>query len=180
MHNKNYKLREAATMSFLASIRGRLILLVLLLVLPAAALVYSTALHNRELLLAETRQRLNIAAHQASNDLQEVIRDARSLYFALSLAPAIRTQSEPECSRILAETLARMPDFATIIVTDRNGQGHCSALPVNRPLPAYGDREYFKKCWQPAHWSLICRYLAALHKGLFYPSRGHCATRRAK
>ncbi|WP_255342428.1 hypothetical protein [Herminiimonas sp. CN] len=35
-------------MAILASIRGRLILLVLLLVLPAAALVYSTAPHNRE------------------------------------------------------------------------------------------------------------------------------------
>ena len=132
-------------MSFLASIRGRLILLVLLLVLPASLLVYSMALHNRELQLAEVRHSLQITAQHASNELQDLVRQARTLHSALSQVPAIRMHSEPECSRLLAATLAESPRFATIIATDRNGQGRCSALPAKGPLPAYGDREYLRK-----------------------------------
>jgi HAMP domain-containing protein/putative methionine-R-sulfoxide reductase with GAF domain len=132
-------------MSFLASIRGRLILLVLLLVLPAAALVYSMALHNRELQLAELRHSMQLTAQHASNELQDLVRHARILHQALSQVPAIRTQSEPECSRLLAAMLAESPRIATILATDRSGQGRCSALPVKGPLPAYGDREYLQK-----------------------------------
>jgi diguanylate cyclase (GGDEF)-like protein len=132
-------------MNSLATIRGRLILLVLLLVLPAAALVYSMALHNRELQLAEIRHSLQVNAQHASNELQDLVRHARILHQTLSQVPAIRTQSEPECSRLLAATLAESPRTATILATDRSGQGRCSALPVKGPLPAYGDREYLQK-----------------------------------
>lgn len=132
-------------MNFLATIRGRLILLVLLLVLPAAALVYSMALHNRELQLAEVRHSLQTTAQHASNELQDLVRHARILHQTLSQVPVIRTQSEPACSRLLAATLAESPRIATILATDRSGQGRCSALPVTGPLPAYGDREYLQK-----------------------------------
>jgi diguanylate cyclase (GGDEF)-like protein len=132
-------------MNSLATIRGRLILLVLLLVLPAAALVYSMALHNRELQLAEIRHSLQVNAQHASNELQDLVRHARILHQTLSQVPVIRTQSEPACSRLLAATLAESPRIATILATDRSGQGRCSALPVKGPLPAYGDREYLQK-----------------------------------
>jgi diguanylate cyclase (GGDEF)-like protein/PAS domain S-box-containing protein len=131
-------------MSLLATIRGRLILLVLMLILPATALVYSLALHNRELHLTEARQRLSFFAQQASNDLQTVIRDARSIYFALSLVPAIRTKNLAECADVLAKAHANAPILSTIILTDHTGQGLCSAT-TKEPLPSYADREYIQR-----------------------------------
>lgn len=132
-------------MAFLASIRSRLALLIVLILAPAALLVYSTAQQNRELQLAEARDQLRTTAARASRQLNRIIRDARALDFSLSLVPAIRTLAVPECSRILAAVHSQAPEFTNFLATDERGRGRCSALAHQGPLPEFGDRAYFRK-----------------------------------
>ena len=80
-------------MVFLTSIRGRLIFLVLLLVVPATLLVYKTALDNRTLQLAEARNRLHGIAQLTALNLQRDIRTVLQEGRMLSQVSAVLTGS---------------------------------------------------------------------------------------
>ena len=151
-------------MVFLTSIRGRLIFLVLLLVVPATLLVYKTALDNRTLQLAEARNRLHGIAQLTALNLQRDIRTVLQEGRMLSQVSAVRDFKEPRCSDWLAQMMAGNAELANLIVVATDGAVRCSGPQAVQLLQNYADQPYFQKAMQSGS-AVVDRPIFDRHSG---------------
>jgi signal transduction histidine kinase len=128
----------------LASLRTRLLLLVLLAAIPALGLALYTNLEERQLrkeLVYEHAMRLS---RLVSADHERLIEDTRQLLTTLAHLPAVRDRNPAACSALFADLLAQRSSYANLGVIDADGDIFCSALPMTDPVYA-GDRGYFRR-----------------------------------
>jgi len=130
----------------LSGLRGRLVLLLGLAVLPAAALLFAGRLEGQRVARRELEvQALNLARLTAQAHAQR-IEVARQLLISLSNNPVIRGENLDECDR-LVRSLARQYEgiYATIGRADINGTVDCLALDGAPRGLSIEDREYFQR-----------------------------------
>jgi PAS domain S-box-containing protein len=134
-------------MNFLTTIRGRVILLVLLLLVPASLLIFLTARDSRELQLSQARNQLLAVAWHANSALASDIRDLQLTTEMLNYVSAVRDATEPECSRVLAALLENKRYLGGVVL-DENGNSRCNGIDGNKNPKNYADRDYFPKTMQ--------------------------------
>ncbi len=129
---------------FLASLRARLILLVLLSAIPFFFLtVLSIERLRRDTETAARTQALQVAK-LAAQQQERVIEGARSLLIPLAQAGALRTSDPTLCNGLTARLLSESPSFANVGAANLRGEVFCSALPQPTPLNVAG-RPWFKQ-----------------------------------
>lgn len=131
-------------MVFFNSIRGRLILMVLALLLPGGLFTYVTVAENRQLQIVQLRADLLNDARQARTDLQSDIRTLAQTTALLDLIPAVHDFAEPGCSAALAKLLEN-PNYLGAVTLDAQGMSRCNGLQVpGASTPkSYAERDYF-------------------------------------
>ena len=127
----------------LASVRTRLLLLVLLAVIPALGLTLYTNLEERQLRKAQVQEHALRLSRIVSADHERLIEDARQLLVALARLPAVRDRNRAACSALFADLLTQHSSYANLAVIDADGNVFCSALPMTGQVYA-GDRAYFR------------------------------------
>src|SRR5439155_6216204 len=127
----------------LASLRARLLLLVLLAVIPALGLTLYTNLEERQLRKAQVQEHALRLSRIVSADHERLIEDARQLLVALARLPAVRDRNRAACSALFADLLTQHSSYANLAVIDADGNVFCSALPMTGQVYA-GDRAYFR------------------------------------
>ena len=80
-----------------ASVRARLLLLILMAILPALGLALYTGLEHRQIAAVQAQQEALRLTRIASNDHEGLIEGARQLLVALSSLPAVRTRDTSSC-----------------------------------------------------------------------------------
>ncbi|NDY56574.1 hybrid sensor histidine kinase/response regulator [Desulfovibrio sulfodismutans] len=125
-----------------STIRGRLVLLVLLSVLPAMGLLglfwQQERVRAMELAQEEARQLVAGAA-----DIQEhMALGARQMLMTLSQLPEVRAQDSVACSTIFARLLKENPYYTNILAVDAAGDMFASGIPAEGPV-TLGDRKHF-------------------------------------
>ena len=128
----------------LASLRTRLLLLVLLAVIPVLGLTLYTNLEERQLTKANVLENAMRLSRLISADHERLIEGARQLLVTLVRLPAVRDRNPAACNALLADLLTRHSSYANLGVIDADGNVFCSALPMTGPVYA-GDRVYFRR-----------------------------------
>ncbi len=111
----------------LTSLRVRLLLLVLLAVLPALALLVSTAWEQRrQAARAATEDALRLA-RLASTQHQRFIEGARSLLVGLAQLSDVQMHNSRACSALFGEVQRRFPIYRNVGAIRPDGQVFCAA-----------------------------------------------------
>ena len=131
-----------------ASIRTRIIGLLLALALPLVAIVafalvreYRTSAERAEGAAAEL-------AVATSNGVAQILESGLVAVEALSRDPAILALDSPGCAPWLREVTAMLPLFANIVVADSAGRLVCSAMPLPAEPLDVADRDWFRRALQ--------------------------------
>ncbi len=140
----NHEGQEGPTDAGGWSIRGHLLALILVALLPLGVLL-------GQAVLLESRQALQLA-EESSRGLAETTAaavgrffdDAESTLSEIASRSAIRNTSGPACSGLLAELLPVLPRYANLFVADADGEIRCSALPPREEtFEGVVDRPWF-------------------------------------
>jgi len=131
-------------MKRLASLRSRLLVVVLVAVLPAFALALYTNLEHRRAAVAVAQEEALRIARIAASEQNDVFQDAQRVAFTLAHLPAIRTLNAEACRPLLAELLSRSLEYSNISVAAPTGDVICAGEPFVGSINL-GDREYFQR-----------------------------------
>jgi signal transduction histidine kinase len=137
----------------LASLRARLLLLVLLAVIPALGLTLYTNLEERQLRKAQVQEQAMRLSRLVSADHERLIEDARRLLVTLARLPAVRDRNRAACNALFADLLTQHSSYANLGVVDTNGSIFCSALPMTGPVYA-GDRAFFQRALETRDFAI--------------------------
>jgi PAS domain S-box-containing protein len=132
-------------MNMTLTLRGRLLLLVLLAAIaPYGLIAYSAwgdRTRAREVAERETRQFAVLLADEQNL----LIAEARQLLTTLSLLPMVRDNDMlPRCGESLARIRAGNPLYANIGMVNARGKLLCSAIPFKPPVD-FSGREWFQR-----------------------------------
>jgi signal transduction histidine kinase len=137
----------------LASLRTRLLLLVLLAVIPALGLAFYTNLEERQLRKALVQEHAMRMSRLVSADHERLIEDARQLLLTLARLPAVRDRNLAACNALFADLLAQRSSYANLGVIDADGNISCSALPITDQV-YLGDRVYFRRAFETRDFAI--------------------------
>jgi signal transduction histidine kinase len=137
----------------LASLRTRLLLLVLLAVIPALGLTLYTNLEERQLRKVQVQEQAMRLSRLVSADYERLIEDARQLLMTLAALPAVRDRNPAACNTLFADLLARRSSYANLAVVDLDGNVICSALPMTGQVYV-GDRAYFQRALETRDFAI--------------------------
>jgi len=136
-----------------ASLRARLLLLVLLAVIPALGLTLYTYADLRHLTAADEQQEAMRLARIAADDQEDTIKDTRQLLFALAQLPEVHSASPTACSVLFARLLNQYPQYALLGAAERDGDLICS-VPAAGDLINLADRDYFRRILQTRDYAI--------------------------
>jgi signal transduction histidine kinase len=137
----------------LASVRARLLLLVLLAVIPALGLTLYTNLEERQLRKTQVQEQAMRLSRLVSADHERLIEDARQLLVTLAAFPAVRDRNRAACKTLFADLLARRSSYANLAVVDADGNVICTALPMTGQVYV-GDRVYFQRALETRDFAI--------------------------
>ncbi len=131
--------------ALLASLRGRLLGLVLFACVPPVILMLYAAVESRRLAVSAAEERVLGLAQLAASDLEKkVLKGAEHLLIALARIPEIARMERPACSDLLAGMMARYHRYGNLFVADAAGRMVCSGGPQPGPVNV-ADRDYFRR-----------------------------------
>lgn len=126
------------------SIRSRLLLLVVALALPLAALIAYTVYQQMLQQIDGTKTSLRLLAGVMVNNTGQRLLQARQTLEMLAARPLVRRLDARQCDPLLSELFALSPAYSNVASTDLSGQTLCSALkPAGSALPSVGAMPWF-------------------------------------
>src|SRR6266542_1053519 len=129
--------------ALLASLRVRLLILVLVAVVPTVAIVVLSAREQRRLLVEQASGGAAALAQLVAERGQRSVDSAHGLLLGMSRMRTIAGLDGPTCSARLAPLLATAPIFVNIAAADSQGKLFCSAAKPQRFIDV-SDREFFR------------------------------------
>ena len=136
-----------------ASLRTRLLLLVLLAVIPALGLTIYTNLELRQWAAVNVHQETLRVARLAANDQEDTIKDTRQLLFALAQLPDVYDTDARTCSSFFSQLSKQYPQYASLGVITPGGHIFCSAQSTETPL-SVADQEYFRRTLETREFTI--------------------------
>lgn len=127
----------------LASLRVRLILLVLLATLPFFGLVIHSAIEERQAGSEAGKDNAVRLVLMAADHHRELIESTRQLLSTLALLKEVQNQDVAACSAILTNLRVLHPIYANLGAIRPDGQVFASAVPMESDT-YLGDRTYFQ------------------------------------
>lgn len=126
------------------SLRGRLMLLVLLATLPGFALLLLNTLQQRERAENAAIATLERATSNIALKGQERILDTRRLLEMVAAFPSVKDGDQERCVMILAGVRRAFDIYLNLGVATPEGLVWCSALPLDRPVMV-NNRSWFQR-----------------------------------
>lgn len=125
-------------------VRGRLLALVLLALVPTLGLTLFRALEDRKAGTSDAQADALEVAENASHTQAQRIVEAHQLLFGLAQLPEVRDANSEPCSQLLARIVREFPVYANLGVIVPNGDIVCSGVAFTGPVNA-ADRAYFRR-----------------------------------
>jgi signal transduction histidine kinase len=137
-----------------ASIRVRLILLILFATLPAFGLVLYTAIEEQRLAATAAQKEALRLARLVAEDHRELIEETRGLLIAMAQYSAVRNHDSAQCNEFFTALLQHYRgDYTNLAAIGRDGNMICSAIPVTQPFSAAHEL-WFRQAMQSRDFSL--------------------------
>jgi len=118
----------------MSSLRGRLLTLVVVALLPCMAVVAWAEWNTRRLLLDRVQGEARDLARLVAERHQRLVDRSRGILVGLSRLESLRRLDGPGCSADLARLLAETPLYANVGGVKPDGDMFCSGTPLTRPL----------------------------------------------
>jgi len=131
----------------LATLRSRIILLVLLAIIPALALIIFTDLRVRQANLEQVHEDTLRVAQLAAQQHQLLIEGARQRLLGLAQILQLHRDDPAACVTILSNLLTKDSRYANLGLADPTGALLCSAKPISQPVTVAGQA-WFKQAMQ--------------------------------
>ncbi len=126
-----------------ASLRVRLILLVLFAVIPALGLTLYSGLEQRRLAATHAKGEALRLARFVSSSQSQFMEGARHFLYTLAQLPQVRNCKSVPCCSLFADLLKQYPWYLNIGASDLDGNLFASAIPFIQPVNI-ADRTYFQ------------------------------------
>ncbi len=127
-----------------ASLRVRLLGLVLLSLLPGLGLFLVNASEQRRQSESDAQEDALRLARLAAADQDFLVQGVHHLLMTLAQLPAIRNQDSAACRLLLTQLQAQYPLYGGLGAVDREGNIFCSSLPQSARVNV-ADRDYFRE-----------------------------------
>lgn len=129
---------------FPSGLRGRLLLLVGLAILPALLVLFGAAWRQRRHDVSQAQENAARLARLVAADQQRIVEQTRHLLVVLAALPAVRDSAPDECPSVLMAFQRQSALLANLGVVSPEGLVTCSALPVSGPVDL-ADRLWFRR-----------------------------------
>jgi diguanylate cyclase (GGDEF)-like protein len=136
-----------------STLRSRLLLLVVLALLPAAAAIVDAGFEQRRLATVDARENAKRLVQLAAKDHAQLINEGRQLLSMLVQVPQVRDAGAGGCKDFLARLVAQDERLANIGVIRPDGQVVCSGVPLKGGLKVV-DRAYFQRAVQTRQFAI--------------------------
>ena len=133
--------------SFFSTLRGRLILLVLIATLPAAGLLIYYGLEGRAKARVKALDETLRLASDKSVLYENIIMNARQTLSILSQLHQLQQHGPEVCSAIFASLLRETEAYTGLAAAKPDGEVFASAPPIARPAN-FADRQWFQRVMQ--------------------------------
>ncbi|WP_292564842.1 response regulator [Methylomonas sp.] len=142
----------------MASLRGRLLLLVLLSAIPAIGLIVYSAMEQRAAAELEAQRKTRELATLIVDKENRLIDQTRQMLAVLANIPSLTApQFIPRCRELLVSIQSQNPLFANIGIADAEGNLRCSALRFDK-LINIADKPEFRRAIE-SHGFAVGDYL---------------------
>lgn len=131
----------------IATLRVRLILLVLLAIIPALAIMLYTAAESRRREAALVREETLTLTQLVAGREEESIESARQLLIALAQLPEVRQADAAACNTLFADLIKQYPNYNTLGLVNADGNMICRSVPLTSPTNV-SDRPWFQQAVQ--------------------------------
>lgn len=135
-----------------ASIRALLFAIIAIVALPCAGIIIYSGMQLRHETLNEAVQLTQDLADRIASEQQNVVSGAEQFLASLAQIPEIKTQDIGKTQPMLATFLEMNPQYANLLITDRDGNVLCSAIPLKSSF-SVADRRNFKNALKTGHFS---------------------------
>ncbi len=115
-------------LSFLHSLRFRLMMLVLLAVIPAFGLALSNASAQRRVAIEQVEDDALRLAWITADHNNELVEGARQFLFSLAQMPVMHENDPVKCGEFLSTIKTNYPRYANIVMADLSGGVICDAI----------------------------------------------------
>ncbi len=130
--------------SFFSTLRGRVVLLVMIAILPALGLLIYYGLEGRAMARVMALDETLRLAREKSGLYDYIIKDTRQTLFTLSQIPQVRKHEPDACSAIFASLVRETEAYTGLAAARPDGEVFASAPPIERPT-SFADRPWFKR-----------------------------------
>lgn len=127
-----------------ASLRSRLMLLVLTAFLPVFALTLYGGLEQRQHALVRAQENALSVARIAASDQARMIEGTRQLLMAMAQFRSVRVPNPETCNQHMVELLSLNPLYSNLAASTPDGDVFCSALPLTEGVNCM-DRQFFQE-----------------------------------
>ncbi|HBY94008.1 MAG TPA: PAS domain S-box protein, partial [Chloroflexi bacterium] len=136
-----------------ASLRVRLLFLVLLATLPGFGLTFYSAWADRHRAARDVRENTLQVARLASASQEQLIEGVHQVLVTLTRLPEVRDGDSAACSALLGDLLKQYPFYALLGVARQDGNVVCSAVPLSDPV-TIADRPYFRRALEQRDFAI--------------------------
>jgi len=156
------------------SLRFRLEILLLIIAVPAIAIMIQMGVMERARLLEERAAKTDAITARMGRAQARRIDETRAFLIELAQAPALQDPGSPECGAFLAGVLPLVPNYLNLGVSDASGKMVCAGAAVAEPVDL-GDQGYFQNTMQEGGFNagtyMFDRGLQQASIGFSYPVR---------
>jgi len=127
-----------------ASLRVRLIFLVLIAAIPALGITLYSGLEYRNHTRNHALDDALRLAQEISKDHDHLIQNARRILFTLSKISQVQQQDKAACCKIFAEIMKQSDGYTALVAAKPDGDVFASSIPITSPIN-YSDRPWFQR-----------------------------------
>ncbi len=150
---------EAMLRPLRLSIRARLILLVLAMVLPAAGLVSWLIVAESAKARDAAYARVQTIAENRADDLGKYLQEREAVLERLAARPLVRSLDPKHCDPVIGEYVYLYPEFTTLVVRDLDANLVCSFMSYAAPQLQRGKFPWFEEGVRSGQFTVGDAYL---------------------
>lgn len=147
----------------LSGMRGRLVLVVVLAVIPSLVLIYYNARKQRDTAVAQAHEDVARLARLSASDCARVVEGARQLLVVVAELPEVRAGDPSRCGASLEKLLGKYHFYSNLGVAAPGGNVLCSAVPLKESV-SVANLTWFKQALKTRDFT-VGEYQAGLITG---------------
>ena len=126
------------------SIRKKLQVLLLVVFLPAVAVIVATGLNQRRSEIEEARSNALLMVKSLTTQQEQIASATQTILTLLAQLPAVQNLDAKECNNLFGEIHRRFPVYSVILAATPDGNAFAASMPIKPGTINLADRKHFR------------------------------------